>query len=448
MDYIPHTTEETYRMLRAVGLEHKEDLFAAIPCELRDPEIALPPPSTEMDITREMESAAKENRGSEMVVFAGGGAYDHFIPQAVHALIGRGDFLTAYTPYQPEASQGTLQAIYEFQSLICRLTGMEVCNASMYDAATGLAEAALMACRITQKETIIVSSTINPRYRRVLHTYMGPPGIEVIEIPHDGGATDLAALRTCPLSDVAAVFVQNPNYYGILEQVGGIAEAVRDARCLLGVVVYPHSLGLLKSPGEWGADLVVGDLQSLGLPLNYGGPYAGFIATRQTYVRQLPGRLAGRTRDKGGTTGYVLTLQTREQQIRRAKATSNICTNQALCALAATVYLSLLGAKGLRRAAELSVRKAHRLQARLSSVKGVRTLFNRPFFNEFLLDLPVPVSTFLKKACEENLLAGVRVPPGEATERETLLVCATEKNDEAEIQRYAEILGRVAAEIE
>jgi len=433
-------------MLRAVGLEREEDLFAMVPFELRRCEVMMPLPATELEIAREMESAAKENLGSEMAVFLGGGAYDHFIPQAVPALAGRGDFVTAYTPYQPEASQGTLQAIYEFQTLMCRLTGMEVCNASVYDAAAGLAEAALMACRIKRKEKIVVSSAINPNYRRVLRTYMSGPGIELMEIPQDGGTTDLEALGSSLASDVAAVFVQNPNYYGILEPVNMISEAARKTGSLLGVLVYPHSLGLLRPPRDWGADLVVGDLQSLGLPLNFGGPYAGFIATRQEFVRQLPGRLAGRTRDKEGEIGYVLTLQAREQQIRRAKATSNICTNQALCALSATVYLSLLGPKGLRRAAELSVRKAHRLQARLCSIEGVRLAFDQPFFNEFLLVLPVAVSSFLKRACEENLLAGIRVPAGDAAGQETLLVCATEKNSGSDIERYADLLGRVVVE--
>lgn len=446
MDFVPHTREETRRMLNAVGLEKESDLFSVIPSHLRDPKIEFPTPLTELEISREMESAAKENMASEMAIFAGGGAYDHFIPPAVNTLLERGEFLTAYTPYQAEVSQGTLQSIYEFQSLMSRLTGMEVCNASMYDAASGLAEAALMACRITQKDKIIVSATVNPRYRAVLRTYMRTAGIELLEIPDKHGVTDLAGLRVNFSAQTAAVFVQYPNYYGILEPVELIGEEIKRKGCMLGAVVYPHSLGLLRRPGEWGADIVVGDLQSLGLPLNYGGPYAGFIATKKTYVRQLPGRLAGRTRDRDGTTGYVLTLQAREQQIRRAKATSNICTNQALCALASTIYLSLMGGRGLRRAAELSVCNAHNLAERLCDLEGVRLVFDQPFFNEFLLDIPVPVSVFLESAARENLVAGIRIPAGQAADRDTLLVCATEKNNSEQLEKYVDILARAVAD--
>lgn len=438
MDFIPHTKDESNAILKAVGLANAQDLFRSIPSQLHDPKIDLPVPLTELEIARVMETAALENRGACAFSFLGGGAYDHFIPAAVAALISRGDFMTAYTPYQAEVSQGTLQAIYEYQTLICRLTGMEVGNASMYDGASAFAEAALMACRVNRKEKIAVSSTVNPHYLRVLETYLRVQDIEVVKIPHDTGMTNSEALRQRLDDSFAAFFAQNPNYYGILEPVDEISKTVKNAGCLLGAVVYPHSLGLLKRPGDWNADIVTGDLQSLGIPLQFGGPYAGFIAAKMQFSRQLPGRIVGRTKDENGDPGYVLTLQTREQHIRRAKATSNICSNQALCALASTVYLSLMGANGLRRAAELSVQNAHRLQTKLCALDGVHLVFDRPFFNEFLIDLPIPVDRFTAVAQAENLLPGIRTRIGE---KDGLLVCATEKTGASAIDRYVSILS-------
>ncbi|MBD3265709.1 aminomethyl-transferring glycine dehydrogenase subunit GcvPA, partial [bacterium] len=387
MDYIPHTPNETQDMLQFLGLSEVDELFNMIPESLKNPDIAFPAALTEMQITQHMESVSRDNSGTQMASFLGGGAYDHFVPKALEALISRGDFATAYTPYQAEASQGTLQAIYEFQSLMCRLTGLEVANASMYDGASALAEAALMACRVTRKEKVVISSTINPRYRDVAKTYLEGPGIELVEIPAKDGVTDVEWIQANIDDSVAAVFVQHPNYYGILEPMDAIGAAIKEKGSIFGAVVYPHSLGCLKPPASYGADIAVGDLQSLGLALNYGGPYAGFIASIQKFVRQLPGRLVGRTKDEDGKPAYVLTLQTREQHIRRSKATSNICTNQGLCALAATMYLALMGPKGLRQAAELSVANAHELQEQLCHIDGVQPVFDRPFFNEFLLEL-------------------------------------------------------------
>ncbi len=437
MDFIPYTSQETQAILDDLGLRSKSDLFKSIPQPLLNPKISLPEPLTEWEITETMEAAASQNRGTEMLSFLGGGAYDHFIPAAVPALVSRGDFLTAYTPYQPEVSQGTLQAIYEFQTLICRLTGMEVANASMYDGSSALAEAALMSCRVKRKEKIAISTTINPRYRRVVKTYLDAQGIEIVEIPQNAGAANSESLRELLDDSFAGFFIQNPNYYGILEPVYELRAIVREAGCLLGAVVYPHSLGLLKSPGSWDADIVVGDLQSLGLPLQYGGPYAGFIASKMKFNRQLPGRIVGRTKDENGDTGYVLTLQTREQHIRRAKATSNICSNQALCALASTVYLSLLGANGLRRAAEFSVQRAHDLQARLCELEGVNLLFDRLYFNEFLIELPFPAETFVSKAKAANVMPGI---PVSVDGEDCLLVCATEKTSPSAIARYVSTL--------
>ncbi len=443
MDFIPHTSDEFEGMLKSLRLESESDLFRTIPTPLQNPAIPFPPPMTEMEITEWMQTLAEENQASRLCSFLGGGSYNHFSPQAVASLVSRSDFSTAYTPYQPEVSQGTLQTIYEFQTLICRLTGMEVANASMYDGASALAEAALMACRVTRKEKVAVSATIHPHYRQVLATYLNAPEIEWVEVPSQNGVTDLDSLKSLVDSSCAAFFVQNPNYYGILEPVDRFHSAIRESGCLLGSVVYPHSLGLLKPPGEWNADIVVGDLQSLGMPLQFGGPYAGFIACRQKDIRQLPGRLVGRTKDTEGKTGYVLTLQTREQHIRRAKATSNICTNQALCALMATVYMALMGARGLRQAAEESVRKAHELQSRLCSLQGIKLVFDRPFFNEFLIELPMPVSTFLDAARDRGILAGIPIPPDKGRSNETLLVCATEKTQTRQIDFYVETAKKI-----
>ncbi len=446
MDFVPHTSVERRQMLESIGLKSEDELFRMIPQALKNPEINIPSSLTEYEITELLQETAEKNSGSRMTAFLGGGSYDHYVPQTVSALISRGDFATAYTPYQAEASQGTLQSIYEFQTLITRLTNMEVANASMYDGASALAEAALMACRATRKEKVAIASSINAHYKRVLKTYLHAPGIDLVEIPMNDGATDVDALKNTLDDSFAAFFVQNPNYFGILEPVDKISETVNSAGCLLGASVYPQSLSLLKPPGSWDADIVIGDLQSIGLPLSYGGPYAGFVACKNKYVRQLPGRLVGRTKDADGQTGYVLTLQTREQHIRRSKATSNICTNQALCALASTIYMALMGPKGLRSVAELSVRKAHQLQQRLCEIKDIRLMFNQPFFNEFAIELPIPVSQFKKIAKEQNLLPGIEIGPEQGTPKEGLLVCTTEKTTTKAIEHYAEILSKAVVE--
>lgn len=440
MDYIPHTPEEKSAMLGALGIRSEDDLFSMIPTQLRNPNIQMPPPCSEMEIVERMEEAAAENAGAACIAFLGGGAYRHFIPKAIGALISRSDFATAYTPYQPEVSQGTLQAIYEFQSLIANLTGLEVANAGMYDGATALAEAALMACRITRKEKVLVPTSVNPDYLRVLRTYASGADIEVGIIPTREGQVDLEALRAALDDSVSAVFIQHPNFYGILEPVDDIRAIVQAFPAILGAVSYPISLGLLKSPGAWGAEIAVGDLQPLGIPLSFGGPYSGYIAARQKHVRQLPGRLVGRTQDIQGKNGFVLTLQTREQHIRRAKATSNICTNQALCALAAAIYLSLMGPAGLRRVAKLSVRNAHRLYERLRKIEGVRLAYDRPYFNEFMLETPLPAADFVQTAKSHGLLPGIVVPVDDRHPKGGLLVCATEMTRESDIERYARVL--------
>jgi glycine dehydrogenase subunit 1 len=438
MDYIPHTPQEAGEMLSVIGLEDKDQLFEMIPASLKQPKIDFPPSASEMDITSLMHQSAAQNRGSQMHSFLGGGCYHHYVPHAVGALASRGDFATAYTPYQPEASQGTLQTIFEFQTLLCRLTGMEAANASMYEGATSLAEAALMACRITRKEKIIVSDAIHANYLRVLETYMDRPGFSLEIIPSKDGVSDIGAFANAVDDDTAACFIQHPNAFGCLEQVDELNELLNDKKALFGAVVYPHSLGVLKPPGQWGADIVVGDLQSIGLPPAYGGPSAGFVACKNEYIRQLPGRLCGKTTDADGKTGYVLTLQTREQQIRRSKATSNICTNQALCALQVTIYLTLISEKGLRTAASLSVERAHVLQQKLCSIDGVALAFEQLFFNEFVLTVSKPVPDVINSLKEKGILAGI--PVDVADNKKGLLVCATEMTSTTAIDAYVDAL--------
>ncbi len=439
MVFLPHTPDEKQSMLTALGLQSEDQLFHMVPVQLQHPEINMPPALTEMEISQVMAEAADKNTGSQLVSFLGGGTYSHFIPQAVAAIISRGDFSTAYTPYQPEVSQGTLQAIFEFQTMISRLTGMDACNAGVYDGASALAEGALMACRAVRKDTILVSASVNPHYKRVLKTYLGAPGINLVEIPAPNGVTDIGALKDALSDNAAACFVQYPNYFGAIEPLAEISAIFNDSNVLLGVSANPHALGVLKTPGELGADIVTGDLQPLGIPLSFGGPYSGYVACTEKYVRQLPGRLVGQTKDEDGKTGYVLTLQTREQHIRRSKATSNICTNQALCALAATVYLALMGPKGLRDAAALSVKRAHELQKSLCETGGVSLAYDQPFFNEFVLRLPVPARQFCAIAKQHGLLPGIALKAHGADET-LLLVCATELTAQSHIQLYKTVL--------
>lgn len=436
MVFLPHTPDEKQSMLDALGLQTENDLFHMVPAQLQNPAIEFPPALTEMEISQVMQAAAAKNAGSQCVSFLGGGAYSHFIPQAAAAILSRGDFSTAYTPYQPEVSQGTLQSIFEFQTMVSRLTGMDACNAGVYDGASALAEGALMACRAARKDAILIAGAINPHYRRVLQTYLGAPGVKLIEIAAVDGATDIQALKDALSDNVAACFVQYPNYYGIIEPLEEIGALIKDSKALLGVSAYPHALGVLKTPGAWGADIVTGDLQPMGIPLSYGGPYAGYVACTEKYVRQLPGRLVGQTKDEDGKTGYVLTLQTREQHIRRSKATSNICTNQALCALAATVYLALMGPKGLRDAASLSVKRAHQLQQTLCELEGVSLAYDKPFFNEFILRLPLSAKQFCATAKQHGLLPGIQLP-----DENQLLVCATELTSSSDITLYKRVLS-------
>ena len=363
MPYVPHTEADIREMLETIGVDDLEGLFHEISSDLLNPVIEIPEPLSEQELREDVERLGLKNRTThDLLSYLGGGAYERIRPSLMDHLTSRAEFSTSYTPYQAEVSQGTLQFIFEFQSLMCALTGMEVANASMYDGASALAEAALMSLRVTRKNRILYSQTIHPRWKQTVLTYLSGTGADLVEIPSRDGGMDLEALRSLLDNDTAAVLIQHPNFFGYLEPLDEFKEILDNSEALWVQTSDPVSLGLLKPPGDFGADIVVGELQSLGLPLSFGGPYAGYFTCKQKYVRQLPGRLVGKTTDLEGKTGYVLTLQTREQHIRRDKATSNICTNQSLCALASTIYLACMGPKGLREVAQQNFDKAHYLE--------------------------------------------------------------------------------------
>jgi glycine dehydrogenase subunit 1 len=447
MTYSPHTDADRVAMLEAIGVGSVDDLFADIPASVRATRFDLPPPLTEQEVRAELSRLAGRNRIPE-VSFLGAGAYRRLIPAVVDEVVGRAEFATAYTPYQPEVSQGTLQSIYEFQSLVCELTGMEVASASHYDGATATAEGALMACRLTGRHRVAVSRAVHPQVRRVLETYCSGPGVEVVEVPADlsesgSGLTDLDAVRSLVGDDVACLVVQEPNFFGLLEPMSELAEAAHAAGALVVTLVDPVSLALLEAPGRYGADIVTAEGQSLGIPLAFGGPYLGLMAARMNAVRQLPGRLVGATRDAAGRRGYVLTLQAREQHIRREKAASNICTNQALCALAATAYLSAVGPEGLREAAERSTIQARHLVATLETAGIAARRFTAPYFNEVALRL-ADAGARHAALVEQGILAGLVVEPEYPELPDTLLLATTELTTDEDIRRLAAALGAAA----
>ena len=385
-NFLVHNEKTTQEMCEAIGINKVEDLFKQIPQSVRMPELDLPEGLSEMETQRKVKNLAKSNK-SDFISFLGGGIYNKFVPACINQVASRFEFNTAYTPYQPEISQGTLQVMYEFQTMICRLTGMDISNATVYDAGTACAEAILMACRISKKYKVCVLNSLNPEYKRVIETYTNSQGIEVDWVDEIPQAT----------KDYAGVLVQTPNYYGEIIQP-------KEVECLSIICCDPSSLAILKTPAEMGADIAVGDIQTLGIPMNFGGPSAGFIACREKLMRQLPGRLAGRTVDKDGKQAFCLTIQTREQHIKREKATSNICSNQALIGLCATLYLSVMGNKGFRQASYLSTKNAHILADKLKE-KGYKIL-NTNFFNEFVLEVP-NADDFLARLEINNILGGI-----------------------------------------
>ncbi len=442
--YIANTVDEQREMLRVIGAGSIDELLVKIPAKARlSRPLNLAPALAETELIRHMRALADRNADADShVCFMGAGAYDHYVPSPINHLIARGEFFTAYTPYQPEASQGTLRTIYEYQTMIAELTGMDVANASIYDGASSLAEAALMAHAVTERSEVVVSRGVNPLHRRVTATYCGGPGMRLRDAGVPDGTTELAAAKKLVGPKTAALVVQTPNFYGCLEDVAAAAEIAHAAGALLIVVADPMNLGVLEAPGTLGADIVVGEGQGLGVPMSFGGPNLGVFAAKKELVRRMPGRLVGATVDRDGARGFVLTLQTREQHIRRAKATSNICTNVALCALMATIYLATLGRRGLVRVGELSAAKAQYAAAALTKVPGVSLRFGASFFKEFTLKLPKSPERIAAKLARQGILAGVPLKTFDRGLADCLLVAVTEKRTKAEIDMFAEALGK------
>lgn len=436
MRYLPHTQQEIQTMLAKAGLESLEGLFDVVPpgCR-RHSEMKLPPAVTEWELRRHMSSLAGSMASSESYLsFAGAGSYDHHIPATVAALLGRSEFYTAYTPYQPEMTQGTLQAIYEYQTLVSRLLGMEVANASLYDGASSLAEALLMAVRVTRRKRVAISRAVHPHYRHVVNTYLRPTGYEVLEIPFlEDGTTDLSFLKD--VEGLAAAAIQSPNFFGCIEDLEGAADMVHaDGGLLAAAFSEALAFGLLRSPGSQGADIVCGEGQSLGIPQSFGGPLLGLFASREKYVRSMPGRLVGKTVDQEGRRGFVLTLSTREQHIRREKATSNICTNNSLCALAAAVYLASIGGTGIRELARLNYDKAEYLKGRLAAA-GFHTAFPAPTFNEFVVRVPDGFERTHKRLLESGMIAGTGLAGWYPEREDHYLFCVTETKSSRDMDR-------------
>jgi glycine dehydrogenase subunit 1 len=445
--YIPHTDADCRAMLEAIGVQRVEDLFKIIPEKYRlTKPLHLPEPLSEPDLLRNLQALQSPAvPGTGWSHFLGAGAYHHFIPSVVSSLTSRSEFYTAYTPYQPEISQGTLQAIFEYQTLMCQLTGMEVSNASMYDGASSLAEAVLMSQRITKRKKILMSQAVHPEYQKVIRTYIDPDQQEIATIPYKRkeGRTDEEALSGLLSEQVGAVVLQSPNFFGVIEDLGPIGEKVHHAGGLL-IAGFGEAVayGILTPPGAWGADIVAGEGQSLGIPVSFGGPYLGVFATLEKYVRNMPGRLVGETVDLDGKRGFVLTLATREQHIRRERATSNICTNEGLCALTATIYLSCLGKEGLREVALMNLSKAEYAKKVVSRVKGCSLAFSSPTFNEFVIEIERDPEEVLKVLTNDKILGGVSLGRFYPELNHHLLVTVTEMVTKEEIDRWADALER------
>ncbi len=450
MPFIPHTKEDVQSMLAAIGVDSIENLFDEIPAELRAEGLTkVPAGVSEMEIARIM--AEHADKDARALCFAGAGAYEHHIPAAVWEITTRGEFYSAYTPYQAEASQGTLQLLYEYQTMMASLTGMDISNASLYDGASALAEAVLMAIRANRKsklKRILIPRTVNPQYRKVAHNICKGQGITFEELDFDmqGGHIDPATLPKEP-GDIAALVIPQPNYFGVLEDIDVLTNWAHEHKALVIAVVNPTSLALLKAPGSWGemgADITCGEGQPLGAPLSSGGPYFGFMACREKYVRQMPGRIIGRTVDLDGKEGFTLTLQAREQHIRRSKATSNICTNQGLLVTAATIYMALVGPDGLTKVAQASHTNTETLVKKLEATGKTHRLFNRPIFHEAVMKFDLPTEKLMTEMSTRNILPGVDMKEDYPELGNVMLVCATETKTEADLQRYADLVTEFA----
>lgn len=443
--YIANTPLQQEKMLQEIGLNTLEDLFQDIPKEVRlEQSLQLPPALSEMDLVKHMKSLSRKNKSvDENTCFLGAGIYDHYIPSVIDTLISRQEFYTAYTPYQPEISQGTLQAIFEFQTMMCELTGMDIANASMYDGASALAEAMVMACLATKRQEVLVARTVHPESREVIRTYAAARGITIREIGYNNGLLDLEELESTISSATAAVLVQNPNFFGTIESLKEISELAHKNKAFFVVSADPISLGILKSPGVLGADIVVGEGQSLGNPLNFGGPHLGFFCATEKLLRKMPGRIVGETQDKNGKRSFTLTIQAREQHIRREKATSNICSNHSLNALAATIYLTLLGKQGLKEVGLLCLQKSHYALERFKKLKGFSPLFTAPFFKEFVVSSPVPPEELNCKLLGHGMIGGYSLGKAYPELGNGWMIAVTEKRTKDEIDSLVQRVGGI-----
>ena len=441
MDFTPHTDAEITEMLRVIGVSSIDELFHAIRDDFKAGELKIPGPLSEAEVVATLRAMSENNRtGTQVTSFLGAGAYDHYVPAAVHHLLSRGEFLTAYTPYQPEVAQGTLQAQFEYQTMVAGLLGMDVANASMYEGATALAEGVLMCLRQARRATVLVSRAVHPEYRDVLRTYVG--AANVVEVGVDAtGATDVAALAAAMGPDVGCIAIQSPNFFGVVEDVAAAAKLAHDAKALLvATFTEPLAFGLVEAPGNLGADIAAGEGQSLGLPLSFGGPYLGLFAVKQPLVKGMPGRLIGRTKDSRGTPCYTLTLAAREQHIRRERASSNICSNEGLCAVGVAIWLSLLGRQGFAKLALYNHARAEKLKGLLAA-RGIAAAFSGPTFNEFVVTLDQPASALVERLGAQGMLIGVPLSRFYPEYPDRLLITVTERRTDADFDRLVAALA-------
>jgi len=432
--YIPATGEERQKMLATIGLNSLDELYGVVPQEVRVKSLDLPEGMSELEVAGVMADKAAKNTVFRSV-FRGAGAYRHYIPAIVKTVTGKEEFLTAYTPYQAEISQGVLQSIFEYQTQMCELTGMDVSNASVYDGATAAAEAIFM-CQERKRSAVLVSETTDPQVLAVINTYCASREVPVIMVPAKDGATDLDALKAAVAADTAAVYVQSPNFNGVLEDMDAVVSIAHEGGAKVIMATNPISLGVLKTPGEYDADICVGEGQPMGMPLGWGGPYLGFMTCKKVMMRKLPGRIVGETTDHEGKRAFVLTLQAREQHIRREKASSNICSNEALCAMTASVYLAAMGPKGLKQAAESSATHAHYLASELGKIPGFKLCYDKPFFHEFVMSCPVEADKLCAALADKGILGGLPVDGG-------ILWCCTELNSKRDIDALVKLVGEV-----
>ncbi len=441
--YISNTDKQKQEMFDAIGIKHVDELFADIQKRQEPRSFNLPTGKSEFEVVKHITEISNKNKGAEYIYFMGGGYYDHYIPAAVNALISRGEFYTAYTPYQPECAQGTLQALFEFQSAICTLTNMEAANASLYDGGTALYEAMMMALRVTGRQKVIMDGGVSPIYRKIIKSYTDNLDIEFYKTPVVHGQCDRGEIKKLIDKDTAAIILQNPNFFGTIDDHTDIVSTAHELGCLVIESVYPVSLGLLKTPGEMGVDIVTGEGQSLGLNLNFGGPYLGFMATKKKYVRKMPGRIVGQTVDAKGNRCFVNTLQAREQHIRREKATSNICTNVALCALQSLVYMCLLGKKGVESLAQTVLDKAEYMRSELEKIKGVEVKRSSPTFNEFTVCFSKDANDIVQEMFKKGFASGFPLGRYYKGMEKYLLIAVTEKRTKDEIDKYVKNLDEI-----